>query len=73
MCDTSSPTWAGSIGSTVVALEVALEARNLNHWTVREVSLSLSLSLFLRLFFKKKILFINFGSTESSLPHLGFL
>ena len=71
MCDTSSPTWAGSIGSTVVALEVALEARNLNHWTVREVSLSLS--LFLRLFFKKKILFINFGSIDSSLPHLGFL
>lgn len=36
-CDTSSPAWDGSIGSMVVALEVALEARNRNHWTVREV------------------------------------
>ena len=63
MCDTSSPTWARSIGSTVVALEVALEAWNHNHWTIREVSLSL---FFLRLFFlKKKLLFIYFGSIES--------
>ena len=53
MCDTSSPTWARSIGSTVVALEVALEAWNLNHWTIREVSLSLF--FFKVILFKKKI------------------
>lgn len=34
-CDTSSPAWDGSIGSMVVALEVALEAQNRNHWTVK--------------------------------------
>ena len=70
-CDTRSPTWDGGIGSTVVALEVALEARNLNHWTVREVS-----PIFLRLFFTFKkyyYLSIYFGCTESSLLHLGFL